>query len=50
MNDDTLRLSRRWRWAGYIALAAVLGLGLWGYTDPDIILTWENLLALCGLA
>lgn len=50
MDQDSLRLPRGWRRAGYVALAAVLGLGLWGYTDPDVVLSWESLLALCGLA
>jgi hypothetical protein len=38
----------RWRWLGYAALAGVLALAFWGYTTPEMMLNWENLMALCG--
>lgn len=37
-----------WRWLGYGALAVVLGLALWGYTQPEFVLNWDTLMALCG--
>jgi len=40
--------SRGWRWAGYAVLAGVLALAFWGYTTPGMMLSWENLMALCG--
>jgi len=39
---------RRWRWAGYAVLSVVLALAFWGYTTPEMMLSWENLMALCG--
>ncbi len=36
------------RAAGWLALAAVLALGFWGYTQPGLKLNWETLAALCG--
>lgn len=39
---------RLWRWLGYGALTLVLGLAFWGYTTPDMALSWETLMALCG--
>ncbi len=46
---DILVLPRRWRLPVYGALAAVLALGVWGYGNPELMLVWDNLLALCGL-
>lgn len=40
--------ARGWRWAAYAVLAGVLALAFWGYTTPDMMLSWENLMALCG--
>lgn len=38
-----------WRLAGWGgALALVLGLAFWGYTQPDMQIHWENLASLCG--
>ncbi|QKQ45926.1 MULTISPECIES: hypothetical protein [Achromobacter] len=39
---------RGWRAAGWLALAAVLGLAFWGYSTPEMQIHWENLAALCG--
>lgn len=44
---DTLRL-RRAKWVGYLILAIVLGLAFWGYSTPSMVLSWDNLMALCG--
>jgi len=41
-------LGRRWRWAAYAVLSGVLALAFWGYTTPGMMLSWENLMALCG--
>jgi hypothetical protein len=46
---DTPLFSRRWRIAGYVALALVLGFGFAAYQHPAVILQWETLMALCGL-
>lgn len=37
-----------WRVAAALAIAAVLALGFWGYTQPGMALNWETLAALCG--
>ncbi|MEI2417488.1 hypothetical protein V8Z80_15040 [Orrella sp. JC864] len=39
---------RALRIAAWAALAAVLALGFWGYTQPGMKLNWETLAALCG--
>jgi len=43
-------LPRRWRVAGWLALAVALGAGFMAYGHPSIMVQWENLMALCGLA
>ena len=48
MNERLTPRGRRWRWLGYAGLALVLGLAFWGYTMPDMALSWETLMALCG--
>ena len=42
------RPARGWRWAGYAALTAVLALAFYGYMRPDLVVSWETLMALCG--
>lgn len=44
----TQRVARRWRVAGLLALAVILGLAFVGHLSPDMKLQWENLMALCG--
>lgn len=40
---------RSWRSAvGYVALAGLLALAFYGYTRPDLVVSWETLMALCG--
>lgn len=37
------------RWLGVgVAFAAVLALGLWGYTTPSMRLAWESVATMCG--
>ncbi|VFR20779.1 hypothetical protein ANDA3_3231 [plant metagenome] len=45
------RPAARRRWllaAGGLALAAVLGIGFWGYMQPGMMLNWETVAAFCG--
>lgn len=42
-------IRHRWlRWGGYAALAVVLTVAFMGHTRPELMLNWENLMALCG--
>ena len=44
-----LRTARPLRRMGLgVALAAVLALGLWGYTTPSMRLAWESVATMCG--
>lgn len=42
-------IRHRWlRSGGYAALAVVLTVAFLGHTRPELMLNWENLMALCG--
>lgn len=32
----------------WIVVIAILGVSLWAYTQPGLVLSWEALFALCG--
>ncbi|MFC3340157.1 hypothetical protein [Paracandidimonas soli] len=46
--QDSRKLSRALRTAGWVLLAAVLALSFAGYLSTDLRLQWENIAALCG--
>ncbi|AEC22001.1 hypothetical protein PT7_3461 [Pusillimonas sp. T7-7] len=46
--DAPLPQKGPWRYVGFIALLAVMGLAFAGYLSPEMRLQWANFAALCG--